>query len=105
MSDMFAIVEIAGKQYKVSVGESVTVDRIPGDVGSVITLDKVLMLSDGKKTDIGTPYVKNVHVTSKITSQEKGEKINVRRYKSKVRYRRSRGFRPMETTLLIEEIA
>ena len=101
---MFATVVIAGKQYIAAPGDTIIVDHIEGKVGELVVFDTVLLFNDGKKTVVGTPVVKGVKVTAKITSQEKGEKLHVRRYKQKVRYRKSTGFRAHETTLLIEKI-
>lgn len=102
---MFAIVVIAGKQYRVAKGETITVDRLEGNVGDSVTFDRVLLVSDGKKTKIGKPTVKNANVTAKILAQSKGEKIDVRRFKAKVRVRRSHGFRAFQTQLEITDIA
>jgi len=101
---MFATVEIAGKQYVVAPGDTIIVDHIDGDVGEAKIFDTVLLYSDGKKTSVGRPTVAGIKVTAKITSQAKGEKLHVRRYKQKVRYRKSTGFRAHETTLVIEKI-
>ena len=101
---MFAVVEIAGKQYRVAVRDVIDASHIEGKEGSTLTFDRVLLVSDDKKTHIGTPTVKGVEVCAKIVAQEKGEKINVRRYKQKVRYRKSTGFRPLVTKLEILSI-
>lgn len=101
---MFAIVEIAGKQYRVEAKDIIDVSFIEGEVGASLTFDRVLLVSDGKKTNIGIPTVKGVAVKAKIVSQEKGKKLNVRRYKNKVRYRKSTGFRPLITKLEIVSI-
>ena len=101
---MFAIVVIAGKQYKVSKGERITVDRLEGNVGDSVTFDRVLLVSDGKKTKVGKPTVKKVSVTAKILAQQKGEKIDVRRFKSKVRERRHIGFRALLTQLEVIDV-
>lgn len=98
---MFCVVSIGGKQYTISVGDSLEVQHIEGKVGDTLTFDRVLLVGDEKKTKIGTPTVKGAKVTAKVTAQGKGEKINVRRFKSKVRYRKSKGFRPLVTTLEI----
>lgn len=98
---MFAIVTISGKQYKVSKGDMVTVDRLDGKVGDVVTLDRVLLYSDGKKVSVGKPTVAGVTIKAKIIKQTKGEKVDVRRFKSKVRHRRHIGFRPRQTVLEI----
>lgn len=97
---MFVIVDIGSKQYKVQKGDQLTVAKLAGTPGEILTFDRVLLVADGK-TKIGTPTVKDAKVTAKILSQEKGEKIDVRRYKSKVRERRHIGFRPLLTKLEI----
>lgn len=97
---MFAVVRISGKQYTVSPGKSVVVDKIDGKVGDTIKFDRVLLVSD-TSSQVGSPTVKGAWVSAKIVRQEKGTKIEVRRFKSKVRHRRHIGFRPLETTLEI----
>ncbi len=101
---MFAIVTIAGKQYKVTKGDELTVDKLSGAVGDVVTFKEVLLTSDGKTT-IGTPTVTGAMVKAKIVEQLKGEKMDVYRYKSKVRYRKHIGFRPLQTKLEILSIS
>ncbi len=101
---MFAVVEIAGKQYRVSEKDVIDVSYIEEKEGTTLTFDRVLLVSDGKKNKIGTPTVKGTTVKAKIVAQAKGEKLNVRRYKQKVRYRKSTGFRPLVTKLEILSI-
>ena len=102
---MFAIIQFVGKQFIVSPGERITVPHVEGAVGDALKITDVLLTSDGTKTSIGTPFVKGSAVEAKIVSQQKGEKITVRRYKSKVRYRKTRGFRPVETDIEIVSIS
>ncbi|MBI4065401.1 50S ribosomal protein L21 [Candidatus Gottesmanbacteria bacterium] len=102
---MFAIIEVGGKQFTVEHGDTVDVDKLQGNVGDVITVGRVLLTSDNKSNHIGTPTVKGAKVTAKILAQKKGEKIDVRRFKSKVRQRRHIGFRPHLTTVEITAIA
>jgi len=102
---MFAIVQIAGKQYRVAPGEHIVVDKIPGKVGDEITFNEILLVSDDKKTTIGTPYVVGKKVTATISKQGLGEKLHVSRYKQKVRYRKTIGFRAHETELDIRTVA
>ena len=104
MEHMFAIVTISGKQYKVSVGDVLTVDKIDGNVDAIVTFDHVLLVNEKEKTTVGTPVISGVKIKAKIIAQEKGEKIEVLRYKSKVRYRRHNGFRPMLTRIEITAI-
>jgi len=98
---MIAVVEVNGKQYSVTPGELLEVEKMEGDVGDKVTLDKVLLVDDSGKVEVGTPTVAGWAVTAKISAQIKGEKLTVRRYKQKVRYRRTKGFRPQLTTLEI----
>lgn len=102
---MFAVVEISGKQYIATPGETIIVDRIDGDVGETVTFDRVFLVSGEKKVDVGTPTVKNAKVTAKIITKGKGEKLEVRRYKQKVRYRKHIGFRAHETKLEIVSVS
>lgn len=101
---MIAVVEIGGKQYKVQKGDAVTVDNVDGNVGDTVKLTRVLLTSSDGKTTVGTPHVKGVVVTAKIIKQGKGEKVDVYRYKSKVRHRRHIGFRPRETSFEIMSV-
>ncbi len=101
---MFAIVTISGKQYTVKKGDVITVDKVDGEVGSTLTFDHVLLTGDGSKTVVGTPVVKGTKVEAKVVAQEKGEKIDIVRYKQKVRHRRHVGFRAHQTKLEIVSI-
>lgn len=102
---MFAVVIISGKQYRVSVGSVLSVGRLEGKAGDTVSFDRVLLTSDGKSTSIGRPTVKSAVVKAKILSQDKGEKIDVRRYKQKVRYRKHVGFRPQYTKLEVVSVS
>jgi large subunit ribosomal protein L21 len=101
---MFAVVTIGGKQYKVNVGDTILVDKIEGNAGDTAVFDHVLLTNDKGKTVVGTPVVAGGKVKGKIIAQEQGEKIEVRRYKSKVRYRRHNGFRADLTRIEILSI-
>lgn len=101
---MFAIATIAGKQYALTPGAEIDVDRISGAEGDVIAIDQVLLRDTGKSVDVGQPTVKNAKVEAKIVKHFLGEKIHVRRYKSKVRYRKHTGFRAHLTKLQIQSI-
>lgn len=101
---MFAVVRIGSAQVKASVGDVIDVARLAGGVGETIKLSDVLLLSDGNETKVGKPIVKGASVEAKIEAQHKGEKIDVRRFKSKVRERKHIGFRPHLTRLQITAI-
>lgn len=101
---MFAIVSIKGKQYKVQKGDLVDVDRLQGTEGDSLTLNEVLITSDSDKTTVGQQATKNIKIKAKIVKQFRGKKVEVRRFKSKVRYRRKNGFRPSLTRLEVLSI-
>ena len=101
---MFAIVKTGGKQYRVGVGDQITVERLEGDVGAAISLDQVLAVG-GDVPKIGTPVVAGASVTAKIVQQPRGTKIIVFKKKRRKNYRRKRGHRQELTVLRIEEIS
>ena len=102
---MFVIVRIGNKQYKVKPQDVIVVDRMAGEVGDVVEFPDVMLVQDDKKVTVGKPLVKGSKVTAKIIKQERGEKIEIHRFKSKVRYRRARGFRADLTRLEVTAVA
>ena len=101
---MYAIVNTGGKQYKVSQGDILRVEKIPGEIGSPVSFDKVLMFSDGENVNIGQPVLDNVAVKGHIMEQGKAKKIIVFKYKRRKRYRRKRGHRQPYTAIKIDNI-
>ncbi|MBE0414946.1 MAG: 50S ribosomal protein L21 [Dehalococcoidia bacterium] len=101
---MYAIVQTGGKQYKVSPGETIDVERLPAEEGSTIELDQVLLIADGERVRVGTPAVEGAKVIAEVLGEGKGKKVIVFKYKPKVRYRRMRGHRQIHTRLAIKEI-
>lgn len=102
---MFVIVRIGNKQFKVKPQDVIVVDRMAGEVGDIVEFTDVLLVGDDKKVTVGKPTVQGSRVTAKIIKQERGEKIEIRRFKSKVRYRRARGFRADLTRLEVTAVA
>ena len=101
---MYAIVNTGGKQYKIQQGDVLRVEKIPGEVGSPVSFDKVLMFSDGENVNIGRPVLDNVAVKGHIVDQGKGKKIVVFKYKRRKRYRRRLGHRQQYTEIKIDSI-
>ncbi len=101
---MYAIVRTGGKQYRVTEGQTLEVEKLPGATGDSIELTDVLMLADGEDVKVGTPFVQGASVQAKITGQRKGRKVRVFRYKPKKRVRVRRGHRQNHTRLLVEGI-
>ena len=91
----FAVIETGVKQYRVSEGDIITIEKIKGDAetGSAIVFDKVLLTDDGKDTKVGTPYIEKVSVKGALEASGKGKKITVIRYKAKSRYFKKKGHR------------
>lgn len=100
---MFAIVTISGRQYKIKPGDRIEVDYMDGSPGDIVSLNHTLLVESERGVIVGTPTVSEP-VRAKIVTQKKGDKIAVRRFKAKARYRRSKGFRPLKTTLEIVSI-
>ena len=100
---MYAIIETGGKQLRVEVGEKIYVEKLEAEVGSTVTLDKVLFVG-GASAKVGKPYVKGATVTAKVEKQGKEKKVLVFKYKSKANYRRKQGHRQPYTCLTIEAI-
>ena len=101
---MYAIVNTGGKQYKIQQGDVLRVEKIPGEVGSPVSFDKVLMFSDGDNVNIGRPVLDNVAVKGHIVEQGKDKKIIVFKYKKRKRYRRKLGHRQQYTAIKIDSI-
>ena len=101
---MYAVVETGGKQYKVKSGDTVRVEKLEGEVGSEVTLDKVLMTGDGSDINTGAPYVKGATVSAKIVEQHRTRKVLVFKYKRRKGYRVKRGHRQHYTALRIGDI-
>ena len=98
----YAIIQTPGKQYRVREGEEILIDRVAGNDKQVTF--PILLLRSEKEILVGTPYVKNGKVSGKIIEEVKGKKIRVSKFKAKVRYDKTIGFRPLYSKVLIEKI-
>ncbi len=101
---MYAIINTGGKQYRVCEGDLLRVEKLPGDVGSQISFDRVLMISNGENVDIGQPVLSNAQVEGHIVEQGRAKKIIVFKYKKRKRYRRKNGHRQQFTAVMIDSI-
>ena len=101
---MFAVIKSGGRQYKVSVGQTLEVNRLPTEDGTQVTFDEVLLISDEDRVLIGTPFVENAAVHATAVKQGRGEKLIVFRYKAKKRIRHRKGHRQELTILSIDDI-
>lgn len=101
---MYAIIQTGGKQYKVTEGEMVKVEKLNAEAGDKVTLDQVLMLKDDNGTKIGSPLLDGAKVTAAVLEQGRGKKITVYKYKRRKNARKKQGHRQAYTKLLIEKI-
>ncbi|ACV58829.1 50S ribosomal protein L21 [Alicyclobacillus acidocaldarius] len=101
---MYAIVETGGKQYKVSQGDTLVVEKLEGEVGSEIVLDKVLLVQNEGQVQVGSPYLQGAKVVAKVVEHGRGEKIIVFKYKPKKNYHKKQGHRQPYTKLTVESI-
>jgi large subunit ribosomal protein L21 len=100
----YAIIETGGKQYRVSVGDRISVERLAVEDGKEITIDRVLLVGGDGTTRVGTPVVAGATVTAMVDDHFRGEKIVVFKYKPKKRYRRRTGHRQSLSHLTITAI-
>lgn len=100
---MYAVVESGGKQYRVTEGQVVRLEKLPGQPGEEVVLDRVLLVSDDR-TVVGTPFVDGARVVGRIVAHGRARKVVVFKFKPKVRYRRKQGHRQPYTAVRIERI-
>ncbi len=101
---MFAIVQTGGKQYRVSPGDILRVERLPGERGDEVLIEQVLLVADGDAIQVGQPLVAGARVVSEILRQGKAKKILVFKKKRRKKYRRRQGHRQLYTALEIKDI-
>ena len=101
---MYAIVDIAGQQFKVEKDNKIFVHRLQDEEGAKVEFDNVLLVDDGKKVKVGTPNVKGAKVTATVVSHLKGDKVMVFKKKRRKGYKVLNGHRQYLTQLLIEDI-
>ncbi|MFQ5863660.1 MAG: 50S ribosomal protein L21 [bacterium] len=102
---MYAIVDIAGKQFKVSKNDKILVPKLEGKVGKNVEFDKVLLLSDKGKITVGQPVIKGASVKAKILGFERGKKVTVFKKKRRKGYKVKSGHRQDYTELMIKGIS
>ncbi|MBV9708176.1 MAG: 50S ribosomal protein L21 [Chloroflexi bacterium] len=101
---MYAVIKSGGRQYKVSVGQKLEVNRLHVEDGAQVRFDEVLLISDAERLMVGAPFVENAAVLATAVKQMRGPKLIVFRYKPKKRFRHKRGHRQELTALTIDDI-
>ena len=101
----FAIIKTGGKQYLVNPGQKLKIEKLDAKEGEKVVFDEILLISDDKKTAVGTPYVKDAKVEAKVLKQGRAKKIIVFKYHAKTRYRKKKGHRQPFTEVEIQKIS
>ncbi|MFM7814768.1 MAG: 50S ribosomal protein L21 [Flavobacteriales bacterium] len=101
---MYAIVEIAGHQYKVQKDQQIYVNRLQQEEGAKVSFDRVLLVDNGGKITVGAPAVEGMNPTTRVEKHLKGDKVIVFKKKRRKGYQKKNGFRPYLTELKIESI-
>lgn len=102
---MYAVIETGGKQYRVTLGDVVQVERLDHPVGAVVEFDRVLAINDEQGFVVGTPMIDRARVSAEIVAQTRAKKIIAFKKKRRKNYRRTHGHRQYVTTLKITQIA
>lgn len=102
---MYAVVRTGGKQYRVSAGEKLRVEKLVAEVGQEIVLDQVLAVADGDSLKVGTPLVAGATVKARVIGQGRGDKVRIFKLKRRKHYRKSQGHRQSYTEIEILGIA
>lgn len=101
---MYAVIESGGKQYRVELGSEFAVERLEGEPGQTIEIERVLLVADGDETAIGRPVVENARVSARVVRQDRADKIVVFKYRPKARTRVKKGHRQQRTILRVSDI-
>jgi large subunit ribosomal protein L21 len=101
---MYAVIATGGKQYKVTKGETLRVEKLAGEEGSTLKLDNVLMVADGDKVSVGTPMLDKATVTAKIMAHGRGKKVEIIKFRRRKHSRRQMGHRQSYTEIEVTDI-
>jgi len=101
---MYAVIRTGGKQYRVAKDDVITVERLPGDAGSAVTLDQVLMLSGDAGVRVGAPTVDGASVTAEIVDQNRADKVIIFKKRRRQKSRTKNGHRQLQSVLKITAI-
>lgn len=101
---MYAIIETGNKQYKVSQGDVITVEKLDAEAGSEYVFDRVLLVSDGDALSVGKPFVEGAKVSAAVIGDGKAKKVIIYKYKSKKGFHKKKGHRQPFTKLKVELI-
>lgn len=101
---MYAVIATGGKQYRVTEGETLKVEKIAAEEGAEIELDRVLMVADGDNIQVGTPLLEKGAVTARIKSHGRGKKVEIVKFRRRKHYRKQMGHRQSFTEIEVTNI-
>ena len=101
---MYAVIKTGGKQYRVSEGETLKIEKLEVELGTKITFNEVLMIADGENVQVGSPLVEKASVEAKVISQGKGKKVNILKFKRRKHSMKQQGHRQLFTEIKIGKI-
>jgi large subunit ribosomal protein L21 len=101
---MYAVIKTGGKQYKVEAGATLKVEKLLGEVGSKVVIDKVLMINDGENTTIGAPLIAGAMVNATVLSHGRADKVMIFKFRRRKHYRKTQGHRQSFTEILINDV-
>jgi len=101
---MYAVIQTGGKQYRVEPGQTLSVEKLPGELGDTVNFEDVLLVSDEDKVAVGRPMVKGAKVTAEIVEHGKDKKVIVFKFQRRKNYRRRYGHRQLYTSIKINEV-
>ena len=102
---MYAVIQTGGKQYRVSEGATLKVEKLNADEGAAVELDKVLLVADGDDVKVGAPYVEGGKVTATVKSHGRGKKVNIIKFRRRKHHMKRQGHRQWYTELEITGIS
>ena len=102
---MYAVIRTGGKQYRVSAGEALRVEKIDAQAGAEIVLDEVLMVGEGEDVRIGAPLLAGASVKATVLNQGKGDKVRIFKMRRRKHYRKTQGHRQPYTEIRIDSIS
>jgi large subunit ribosomal protein L21 len=101
---MYAVIKSGGKQYKVAAGEKLKIEQIPTQVGEKVSLDQVLMVSQGDKVSVGSPLVEGAVVSATVLGHGRADKVKIFKMRRRKHYQKRQGHRQNFTEVMIDEI-
>ncbi len=101
---MYAVIVTGGKQYRVAVGDTLKIEKLPVDIGAEVSFDQVLMVANGADVQVGKPTVANATVIAQVKDQARLDKVKIIKFRRRKHYRKQQGHRQYYTQVLITNI-